>query len=79
MNENQRRAIVRQAALDMAAAGLGWHEDAIERLTRPPLPPVDKIMAFLADMDVFTFIPCFQHRSKLTEWRRYRSSAGERG
>lgn len=71
MEENERRAIVRQAAV-----GLGWHEDAIERLTRPPLPAIDKIMAFLADMGVLTFIPQFQHRSKLTEWRRRQRTEG---
>lgn len=72
MEEHERRAICRKIAEDMATAGMGWHEDAIERLTRPPLPSREMIMAFLTDMDVFVLLPRFPHRSKLTAWRRYR-------
>lgn len=35
--EAERCAVCRKIALDIAAAGLGWHEDALLRLTRPPI------------------------------------------
>lgn len=37
MDEQERRTIIRQIAQDMAAVGLGWHEDMLERLTRSPI------------------------------------------
>jgi len=37
MDEQTRRETIRKIAYDMYTAGMGWHEDLLERLTRPPI------------------------------------------
>lgn len=37
MTDQEIDAVCRKIAEDMAAAGLGWHEDALRRFVRPPI------------------------------------------
>lgn len=47
VDEQERKAKLEEIALRMYVAGLGWNYDALERMTAPELPTLDKLHSLM--------------------------------